>query len=166
MATTEPARVCESCKEACATLADTFYVEWPNAPTIAARIRALPSPSPGGDPGVLVEALERIGQRSLTLKHLAEPYCDTCLRLIKDCDGAVAADRCPGRIARAALESWRRSSPERTAVRPAREIAHELTSQILGTLPGRCTDEEEPDDVHSVTCDKLTAALEADRRNR
>lgn len=47
--------------------------------------------------------------------------------------------------------------------RSAREVAHELTWTIIGTLPGRCTDEEEPDDVHSITCDKLTEAIERDR---
>ena len=42
-----------------------------------------------------------------------------------------------------------------------REVAHALAGPLWGALPGRCTDEDEPDDVHGMGCDALTSVIRA-----
>lgn len=150
-------RVCESCKEACAAQCEDassvgdFY---------AKRIRSLPSPSPGGDPGVMVEALERIGRTDLR-RHMdasTELVCLACGRWESHCEKAV----CVGAKAREALESWRRSSPERTAARTAREVALVAVTTEVWSAVKRWGGTARAD----ALVDRVADALEADRRNR
>jgi hypothetical protein len=118
------------------------------------RIRSLPSPSPGGDPGVLVEALERFKGRCAVVDYWIVHEDEDETPRPQPCG------KCDLCLVNAALESWRRSSPERTAARTAKEVAVDIARIVAAYVPSTAFME------NSECMDRLTAALEADRRNR
>ena len=115
--------VCEPCKEACAAQCEDassvgdFY---------ARRIRSLPS-QPSGDVRELLDALDNVRSELARTRnglfhssqcHPTPGGCVSYCGLKRAGDVLDSFD--------AVMDDWRRrSSPERTAARPAREVAHE-----------------------------------------
>ncbi len=133
--------VCEPCKEACAREAEEYSKQLivddhPRRVAFTIAARIRSLPSQPGDVRWLVTALERIRD-------------NRCY----DLDGKL---HYPADIASTALEAWRRrSSPERPSLRPAREVAYEIRGELLTKSNG-----------DGETLEIITAALEADRRQR
>jgi hypothetical protein len=121
------------------------------------RIRSLPSPSPGGDPGVLVEALERFKGRCAVVDYWIVHEDEDETPRPQPCG------KCDLCLVNAALESWRRS-PERTARLRDDEHARQLLWSLLSLSA------EQPvvkiQQLIADTLDAIQARLEADRRNR
>lgn len=159
--------------EACAKLVDSFYVEWPNSPTIAARIRAL---APRGTAARINDTSKRaktirntsplqptVDPASVAAALGAEPTprgtepgpakCRTCggKRFFKGQLGAL--EPCP---------TCGGAAPS-LGVRPAREVAHEHIGCPYGTQIFLNTATGEYEGIHSEKCDKLTSAIERDR---